>query len=51
MIDHGSGISSKLVENLFKGNTIFSLVYNDSWQSQRQLQEEKIHLLNTQARH
>lgn len=41
-----SGKSSKLVENLIKEDTVFSLAYNESCQSQRQLNEEKVHLVN-----
>jgi len=41
-----SGRSSKLVENLIKEDTIFSLIDNESSQSQRQLHEEKVHLVN-----
>jgi len=50
VIDSESRRSKKLVENLIKRETVFSLVYNDSWQSQRQSQEQKIYLVNTQAR-
>lgn len=41
-----SGRSSKLVENFIKEDAIFSLVYNESCQSQRQLNEEKVQLVD-----